>query len=74
VPRWSSAERQCFGNWALVLALIPDLEGWSPKEKKDVVRIIRAQAGANEMRYLRLTQRHARLREELQRLGSSMRQ
>jgi hypothetical protein len=68
--RWSSAERQCFQNWALVLAQMPGLERWSPKEKKDVVKIIRAQAGANEMRYLRLTQRHVRLREELLRLGS----
>jgi len=70
VSRWSSAERQCFENWSLVLAPMPGLERWSPKEKEDVVRIIREQAGANEMRYLRLTQRHVRLREELLRLGS----
>jgi hypothetical protein len=69
--RWSSAERQCFQNWALVLAQMPGLERWSPKEKKDVVKIIRAQAGANEMRYVRLTQRHVQLRAELLRLGSS---
>lgn len=71
LSRWSSAERQCFENWALVLALMPGLERWSRQEKVDVVRIIRAQAGANEMRYLRLTQRHVRLRAELLRLGSA---
>jgi hypothetical protein len=70
--RWNSAERQAFENWSLVLALIPNLRGWSAKEKQDVIRIIRAQAGPNEMRYLRLSQQHSRLRDEIVRLGSSV--
>jgi hypothetical protein len=68
--RWNPAERQAFENWSLVLALIPNLNRWTPREKQDAVGIIRAQAGANEMRYLRLTQGHPRLREEILRLGS----
>ena len=67
---WTAPERQAFENWSLVLALIPNLSRWSPREKQDAARMIRAQAGRNEMRYLRLTQQHARLREELLRLGS----
>jgi hypothetical protein len=70
LSRWNSAERQAFGNWSPVLALIPDLSRWTPKEKRSVIEIVRAQAGANEMRYLRLTQAHPRLREEILRLGS----
>src|SRR5208337_725934 len=70
VARWTVAEKQAFENWALVLALIPDLARWTAREKADVVRIIRAKAGRDEMRYLRLTQRHGRLRRELLRLGS----
>src|ERR1022692_712465 len=70
LSRWNSAERRAFENWSLVLALIPNLRRWSPQEKLDATRIIRAQAGANEMRYLRLTQQHPGLREELLRLGS----
>jgi hypothetical protein len=70
LSRWNLAEREAFENWALVLAMIPDLRGWSRLEKQDAVKIIRAQAGSNEMRYLRLTQKHPRLREELLRLGS----
>ena len=70
LSRWNSAERQAFENWSLVLALIPDLRRWSAKEKQDVIKIIRAQAGFSEMRYLRLTQQHPRLREALLRLGS----
>ncbi len=70
LSRWSSAEQQAFENWALVLALIPNLSRWSPQEKQNAARIIRAQAGPHEMRYLRLTQQHPRLREELLRLGA----
>ena len=67
--RWTPFEERAFENWSLVLALIPDLQRWSAKEKQDMLRIIRAQAGANEMRYLQLTQQHPRLRAELLRLG-----
>jgi hypothetical protein len=70
LSRWNSAERQAFENWSLVLALIPNLRRWSAKEKQDLIKIIRAQPGSSEMRYLRLTQQHPRLREELLRLGS----
>jgi hypothetical protein len=68
--RWNPAERNALENWSLALALTPDLAGWSRQEKLDVVNIIRAQASAHEMRYLRLTQHHPRLRQELLHLGS----
>ena len=70
VSRWPAAECHSFDSWSLVLALISTLSRWSPQEKRDVIEIIRAQAGRNEMRYLRLTQKHPRLRAELLRLGS----
>jgi len=69
--RWTSAEQRCLENWSLVLALMPDLHTWSPQEKRNLVKIIRSQAAADEMRYLRLTQHHPRLRQELLRLGLS---
>jgi hypothetical protein len=67
----SREEQRCFGNWAMVLAMIPDLERWPPTEKAAVLEIVKAQAGEDEMRYLKLTQRHQRLRREILRLGSS---
>lgn len=69
--RWNAEEQRAFENWSLVLALIPNLRRWSAKEKSDVVRMIRAQAGPDEMRYLRLSQQHPRLRREIVRLGSA---
>jgi len=70
VSQWTSVETQAFENWALVLALVPDLAGWTAGEKADLLRIIRAKAAGDEMRYLRLTQRHQQLRRQLLRLGS----
>jgi hypothetical protein len=70
LSRWSLGERHAFENWSLVLALIPDLSRWSSPQKRDTAKIIRAQAGRDEMRYLQLIQRHPRLRGELLRLGT----
>jgi hypothetical protein len=68
--RWTQLQWQSFENWALVLALIPDVGRWSPSEKRELIEIIRSKSSRNEMRYLHQTQRHPRLRSELLRLGS----
>jgi hypothetical protein len=59
-----------FEEFACVLALIPDLSRWTVAEKRDAARIIRAKAGADESRYVRLLQGHARLRDEIIKIGS----
>jgi hypothetical protein len=68
--RWNSAEREAFTGFALTLDLFPDLGSWKEEEKKGLVAIVRAKAGPRESRYLRLMQRHARLRSALLNLGS----
>jgi hypothetical protein len=84
--RWTPEQRQSLENWSLVLAMLPDLlrhskpnhpsrngpgKDWSEKDKSDLMKIIRSKAVPNEMHYLRLTQKHSRLRSELLRLGSA---
>jgi hypothetical protein len=69
--RWTPTQLQSLENWSLILALIPDLERWSPREKRELIRLIQSQSASNEMRYLRLTQQHTRLRQQLLRLGSN---
>jgi hypothetical protein len=69
--KWKEPERAAFENLALVLALIPGLSRWSGNEKSKVVSIMRAKAGADEARYLRLLQDHPKLRDEIIRLGSA---
>jgi hypothetical protein len=70
VTRWSQAEMRSLEDWSLILALIPRLSRWSPAEKAQLAKILRAKSGRNEMTYLRQIQRHPRLRDGLLRLGS----
>ncbi len=67
---WKPAEESALQEFALVLALIPDLAEWSEPEKAQVVKVIRAKASPDEAKYLRLLQQHSRLRRELITLGS----
>jgi len=67
---WTADERRAFENLALVLSLIQHLARWTEDEKRALLRLARAKAGAEESRYLRLLQKHGRLRDELIRLGS----
>jgi hypothetical protein len=67
---WKESERRAFEDLALVLALIPDLAHWTEDEKRDVMRIVRAKAGTDEARYVRLLQRHRKLRGWIIKIGS----
>jgi hypothetical protein len=66
---WKGLDKTSFGNLAVALALVRDLASWKREEKDALVRIIRAKAGRDEMRYLHLMQRHGRLREVLLKVG-----
>ena len=68
--RWTVPEACAFQNFALVLDLVPDLARWTREEKKALAEIIRAKAGREEIRCLRLLQKHTRLRKTLIRIGS----
>jgi hypothetical protein len=68
--RWGEAGIRALDNLALVLAIIPGVDQWSPGEKQLAARIILAKASRDEALYLRLMQKHDPLRAELLRLGS----
>ena len=70
-PRgWSEPELRIFENFALVLALIPDIARWNASDKQLAARIILAKVGDDEALYLRLMQRHASMRAALIGFGS----
>jgi hypothetical protein len=71
--RFDEDERRALSNLALPLALIPDLARWTREEKRAVVAIVRAKAGADELIYLRRLCRHARLRRAIISLGTRTR-
>ncbi|HEY0385463.1 MAG TPA: hypothetical protein VGC64_05605, partial [Pyrinomonadaceae bacterium] len=70
IVSWNEHERRAFSDLSLVLAMIPDLASWSTDEKRAIARIVRAKAGADETRYVRLLQAHPRLRRWLIKIGS----
>jgi len=67
---WSTLQRANFENFAVVLSLVPELPLWRERDKRALVGIILAKSAVQEMPYLRLSQKHARLREALLKLGS----
>jgi hypothetical protein len=63
-------EQSAFADFAIVLSLVPDLARWSSAEKLSLRSIIAAKAARTEQRYMRLLQKHARLRAAILKLGS----
>ena len=58
---WTEAERRAFRQWALVVALVPDLDRWSPRSRARLVGMIRAKGGRGEGPYARRLLGHAPL-------------
>ncbi|HEV2828921.1 MAG TPA: hypothetical protein VGW76_15105 [Pyrinomonadaceae bacterium] len=58
-----------FNDFAV--ALSPgDLSAWNAAEKRSLAQVVRAKAASDESRYLKLMQRHVRLRNAMINLGS----
>jgi hypothetical protein len=70
LKEWNAEETKAVAEVAVALALIPDLERWSGAEKHLLARIIRAKVSGDEAQYLKLQQRHERLRAAFIKLGS----
>ncbi len=67
---WQPAEFKAFSDFAVTLSLVDDLGEWTPNERQALLKIIRAKAGADESKYLKLMQKHAPLRAAMINLGS----
>ena len=68
--RLKAHEHTAFADFAMVLSLVPDLARWSAEEKAALRTIIAAKAGRTEQPYMRLLQKHLRLRAAILKLGS----
>ncbi|MGH9442852.1 MAG: hypothetical protein ACRD16_11320 [Thermoanaerobaculia bacterium] len=71
VSRRPETRHRALSDLALVLDRIPDLSRWRPDEKKALAAILDAKSGASEIRYVRLLQKHERLRDAVLRIGSA---
>jgi hypothetical protein len=68
---WNAGERKAFSDYAVTLSLTPDVIRWKRADKDGLTQIIRAKAGPDETKYLRLMQKHHMLREAFLRCGSA---
>jgi hypothetical protein len=66
---WRNSELSALSDFAVALSLT-DLSSWSADEKRALARVIRAKATSDESRYLKLMQKHTRLRSVMIKLGS----
>jgi hypothetical protein len=57
------------GDFAVVLMLIDDLKAWSEHDHDLLKRILEAKTNGTEAMYLKLCQRHSKLREAIIRMG-----
>lgn len=67
---WGIPEDAAFADFAVMLALAPEIRHWSGVEKRRLAEIIRAKSGASELAYLRLMRKHEKLKQVMLRLGS----
>jgi len=68
---WRYGEISAVRDFAAALSLVADLRQWSDAEKLALAKVIHAKAGLEESNYLKLMQKHARLRRVLITLGKS---
>lgn len=71
--RFTDSQQKIFSDLSAVLLLIPDLSTWNRNEKDALAEIIQAKMTADEAKYLRLKQQHARFRRAIIDLGSRRR-
>jgi hypothetical protein len=71
--KWPTPLQMAFENYALLLALIPDLGRWPTQEKQRLLAIIRAKANSSDSRYSQLLQTHTELRRAILEMGSTNR-
>ena len=64
------AVERALSDFAVALSMGDNVGSWNREEKHLLKEIIEAKAGVAESRYLKLMQRHPRLRRALIRLGS----
>ncbi len=67
--KWPPWEREWFRRLSMIIVQIPRLAGWSAKEKKDLVEIIRAKGRTGETRFVQLSRKHTRFRKALERIA-----
>jgi hypothetical protein len=65
---WPADERHAFRALSTLIAMIPELERWTERERRGCVALMRAKGAKDETLYFKLIRRHRRFRAALIRL------
>jgi hypothetical protein len=66
---WSAGERLAWEQWSPLIVMLPGISRWRPQQKRALVQVVRAKGGHRESGYLRLFNKHRRLRRALIKLA-----
>ncbi len=68
---WSRGERMAWARWAPLLLLAKGVEKWSAAERRGAVAVVRAKGGQRESDFVRLFDRHRKLRAAILRISEA---
>jgi hypothetical protein len=66
---WSTGERLAWERWSPLVVMLPGMSRWKPEEKRALVKVVRAKGGGRESDYVRLFDRHRRLRRAIKQVA-----
>jgi hypothetical protein len=66
---WPPAERLVWERWSPLIVMLPGISRWRPEEKRALVQVVRAKGGRRESDYVRLFNKHGRLRRAILKLA-----
>jgi hypothetical protein len=67
---FTAGERLAWRRWSPLILTLPDVDRWTPEEKRALAALARAKGGQRESDYLRLFDAHRTLRRALLKLAA----
>lgn len=71
VRRLPAGERMAWERWSPLVLSLPGVERWRPAERRALVAVVRAKGGRRESDFVRLFDRHAKLRRAILELAEA---
>ena len=69
VRSFSQGERVAWKRWAPLVLILPGIERWNARDRRELVKVIRAKGGRRESDFVMRFDRHAKLPKAIVRLG-----
>lgn len=67
---FSPGERVAWRRWAPLVLILPGIDRWKARDRRELVEVIRAKGGRRESDYVTRFDRHKKLRQAIVRLGA----